>query len=326
MNSIKKITIDVADSENERIDSYLANHLKQNNITRSQIQTLIKSGKIKVNNKVISKPSYKLESEDLIECELLLEARPLEAYDYKLDIIDQDESFLVINKPANLSMHPGAGNQSKTLLNACLPYYKDDFGMFPNGTRPGIVHRLDKDTTGIVVVALTAEAHNKLAEQFSKRTVGRSYQALVGVTPRARRLVQREESGTIDTYIKRDPKDRKKQIVTADDGRRAVTNWKVVERFPYASLIELKLKTGRTHQIRVHMQHLGSPIIGDKTYGNTEFLPTELKRLAHSFGRQALHAFKLEFDHPKTGERKSYQAPLPKDMQKLVNEFRDYSE
>lgn len=307
-----------------RLDIYLANQALEDfpTLSRSQVQNLIRSGQVKVDQRTITKPGFELKPGMSIDLQLAPADEHIKATDLPLDIIHEDPHLLVINKPAGISMHPGAGRKDSTLLNACLKYVNDRIDAFPSGARPGIVHRLDKDTTGLIVFARTANAHVALAKQFSDRTIQRAYQVLVATTPRARRLVQRQDSGTIETLIGRNPNDRKQQTVVEQGGKQAITHWKIIERFHYGCLLDIKLATGRTHQIRVHMQYIDSPVVGDRTYGKVDFLPTDLQRYVTQFGRQALHAYRLGFVHPATQQAVTYQVPLPADMQQLIAEFR----
>lgn len=309
-----------------RLDIVLVEQLEQYSLphTRSKVQQLIKTGCVRVDNAVMTKPAQVVATGTRISVTLPEETSAIEACEIPLSILYQDESLLVINKQAGLAMHPGAGNRTGTLANAIAAYVRDAVDTFPGGNRPGIVHRLDKDTTGIIVVARTAAAHAHLSAQFSNRTTRRTYLALVAVTPRANRLVQREDAGTITTRIGRHPADRKKQAVLNEGGRKAITHWQRIELFHYAALLELRLETGRTHQIRVHMDSIRSPIIGDKTYGHIDFLPDPLQLQVMAFGRQALHAASLGFTHPVSGEELYFEAPLPDTMEKLVTAFKNY--
>lgn len=309
-----------------RLDVLLVQELEQNSIphTRSKVQQLIKAGCIRVDNAVMTKPAQIVSAGAHVSVTIPEESSAVEACEIPISILYQDESVLVINKQAGLAMHPGAGNRTGTLANAIAAYLRDAVDTFPGGNRPGIVHRLDKDTTGILVVARTAAVHAHLSAQFSKRTTRRTYQALVAVTPRANRLVQREDSGIITTQLGRHPADRKKQAVLDSGGRKAMTHWKRIDLFHYAALVELRLETGRTHQIRVHMDSIRSPVIGDKTYGHIDFLPDTLQLQVMAFGRQALHAASLGFTHPLSGEELYFEAPLPDAMEQLVTAFKNY--
>lgn len=293
-------------------------------VSRSQVERLIEQGSVRVNDKSIVKPAYKLESGDVVLVVLPPErATTLEPLDLPLDISFEDEHLLVINKPAGLSMHPGAGNSTHTLANAIVKHVgRAQLGVGPID-RPGIVHRLDKDTTGIVVVAKSTPVLAALSKQFSERSVERSYRALVFSTPRGVRAVQRAEEGVIDAPIGRHPTQRR-LMALSERGKPAVTHWRVVERFRYGTLLECTLKTGRTHQIRVHMQSIGSPVVGDKVYGDLSNLPQIVREAAERFGRQALHAATLAFTHPVTDKRLAFSAALPTDMQTLLEVFRRF--
>lgn len=292
-------------------------------LTRSQASKLIQSGQVTVDAGVVRRPGSVVKPGSTIVVQYAEPVSELVPYDFPLDILHVDSSFLVINKPAQLTMHPGAGNRTRTLANAVANYLQDPPDMFASGVRPGIVHRLDRDTTGVVVVARTAAAHAHLSAQFANRTIERTYTALVAVTPRANREVQRTDRGTIETQLNRHPAQRMRQAVVAAGGRRACTHWQRLEIMYYAALLQLRLETGRTHQIRVHMDHIRSPVVGDKTYGQVDFYPAELERKVKEFGRQALHAATLAFDHPETGARLSFSTPVPEDLQVLIEVFRN---
>jgi 23S rRNA pseudouridine1911/1915/1917 synthase len=238
-----------------------------------------------------------------------------------LEILFEDEHLIVINKPCGLSMHPGAGNRVATLANAVVAHVGTHQGEVGEVDRPGIVHRLDKDTTGVVVVAKSAKALTGLAKQFNDRTIKREYLSLVFTTPRAKRAVQLQDSGEVVAAIGRHPTERTKMAVHAE-GRPALTKWRVVERFSYGTLLANTLQTGRTHQIRVHMDSIGSPVIGDTMYGDFSGLPKHLKEAAERFGRQALHAASLGFSHPIHDTFQEFSAPLPDDMEVLISQFR----
>jgi len=303
---------------------YLSTNIPEKFSSRSQAKKLITAGNVSINNKITTKPGVELQPGDrikLLNFEINAEALELEGYDYPLKVVFEDENLIVVDKPAGLTMHPGAGNRSKTLLNALLFHYPE----LREQDRAGIVHRLDKDTTGLVVVARDPLCHHKLAEQFQARTILRRYVALCFSTPRGKRLIDREDSGIIETLIVRDARDKTRMAVDRDRGRRAVTNWQVKRRFSCGVLVELKLETGRTHQIRVHLSHIGSPIIGDQQYRAPDSLPGPLSIAAAEFGRQALHAFKLGFVHPASGKTLTFEAPLPDDMSELISLFESYT-
>lgn len=312
----------------ERLDkvlaAFLSNMAELSGYSRSQIQRWIDSGKVSVNGKRVNKPGTSVApGADVLviipepeQTEILPSGREIE-------ILYQDDDLLVINKPAAISMHPGAGRISDTIVHAVIGHISEQERQL--GVRPGIVHRLDMDTTGLVVIAKTVQSHAALSRQFAGRTTGREYLALVYTTPRGRREVSTSDSGRIDTQFGRDPKRRLQMAVVASGGKRAITNWRVLERMHYGALIAVSLETGRTHQIRVHMNHIGAPIIGDPVYGDTTGLPSQLRTLATRFGRQALHARMLEFTHPRTSERMRFEKEPPEDFTNLVAAFREFS-
>jgi 23S rRNA pseudouridine1911/1915/1917 synthase len=280
---------------------------------------------VSVNGRQIFKPAFKLSPGDSIEM-VGIEESPtqLSPYDFPLDILFEDESLLVINKPAGLSMHPGAGNHQHTLANAVIQHVGSKQLAVGESNRPGIVHRLDKDTTGVVVVAKTVPVHAALAKQFADRSAGRTYMTLVFTTPRAKRPVQQSEQGEVSAPLGRHPTKRTMMAVV-EHGKRAVTRWSVLERFNYGTLLECRLQTGRTHQIRVHMNSIGCPVVGDTVYGDFSNLPQRLQDAATRFGRQALHAATLSFIHPRSHETLEFSAPPPVDFVGLIEEFRKYA-
>ena len=271
-------------------------------ITRSNMQRLLEDGRAVKGAKVL-KANYKLRAGDEIVV-TLPEPQPLDAHpeNIPLDIIYEDEDVIVVNKARGMVVHPAAGNYSGTLVNALLYHCKNLSGI--NGViRPGIVHRLDKDTSGIMICAKNDEAHLSLSQQIQAKTARRTYLAVV-------RGNIKTDSGTIETQIARDKVDRKKMAVVKENGREAITDYEVVERFGKYTLVRCKLRTGRTHQIRVHMEYLGYPLVGDPKYSPMK-TPFAIKG-------QALHSQTLEFTHPRTGERMQFEAPLPEDMQKII--------
>lgn len=310
----------VNETEKEsRLDIFLLNCVSSepeyDYITRSQIKIFINSEFVKINDKIVSKPARMVSVGDKVDISFTREdSSYLEPYDYPLNIVFEDEHLLVINKDKDIIMHPGAGNRDKTLLNAVVTYLNKDIAY--------VVHRLDKDTTGLVIVAKTEKAKIILSKQFYDREVIRKYKALCLVSPRSNKEIQNSDEGRIETLIGRHPVNRKVMTVLESDARTAITNWKVLEKHNYAYLVELKLDTGRTHQIRVHMNHLKSPVIGDRTYGNFASLPKDLRVEADKFGRQALHAYYLEFKHPITEEEMTFEADLPKDFSGLALVFK----
>ena len=248
-------------------------------------------------------------------------------WEHELQIVFEDADLIVVDKPAGLTVHPGAGNHNQTLLNALVRHLGPEAGWLSRAPehygalRPGIVHRIDKDTSGLLVIAKHEAAHKILTAQFARRTVGRAYYALALSGPRGKSVLAQEDSGEIDAPIGRNPAQRTEMAVLREGGKRALTKWKVLSRMPWAVLLEARLQTGRTHQIRVHLKHIASPIIGDRVYGDFSALPAELRKTADAFGRQALHAFLLEIDHPADGRRLSFKSALPSDMRELLRGF-----
>jgi len=300
----------------ERIDKFLTREIAH--ISRSRLQQLIELKLVLIDGKEV-KSSYSVSPGDKIK---IFIPRPKKTKilpeDIPLDILYEDEFLLVINKQAGLVVHPAVGNREGTLVNALLFYCTDLSGI--NGRlRPGIVHRLDKDTSGLMVVAKDDRSHRHLSEQFSERTIERSYVALVWGHFKKR-------SGTIESFYGRSPKNRKKMAVLPE-GKLAITHFKVLEHMLLLSLVNLKLGTGRTHQIRVHMSHIGHPVFSDYTYGGRNrrlgSLDTKDREFASSYlkclVRQALHAQTLEFIHPKSKEKMSFSSSIPEDMQKLID-------
>jgi 23S rRNA pseudouridine1911/1915/1917 synthase len=298
------------EQKGERIDHFLSTQ-KELGQTRTQVQRLIDEGFVELNSGEIPKASYKTRAEDCITVKLpppkKLEVKP-EAV--PLNIVYEDSDLIVVNKPRGMSVHPGAGRETGTLVNALLAHCRDLSGI-GGVMRPGIVHRLDKDTSGLIVVAKNDLAHQALAGQFKNREVSKKYLALV-------HGVVKQDQGVIETLIGRHRVLRKKMSVIGAGGegrgKSAITHYKVVERFKNYALVELDLKTGRTHQIRVHMNYLGFPLIGDPTYGK--------KKEEFKVNGQMLHAAELSFNHPRSGERLAFQAILPRDMSELVRKLR----
>ncbi len=310
-----------------RLDKLLLERLAsawEGPLTRSQLKLLIESGNVRINGEVVSKAGSSVRPKDNVSIALPEpQKQSIEALDIPLKILFEDKYVVVLDKPSGLSMHPGAGNKKNTLVNALVHHFgKNKPELFRNGIRPGIVHRLDRDTTGVVVVAKTAAVHADLAKQFSSRSVGREYLALALSMPRGLRALNQADEGEFASNLGRDPRERKRMAVVEKGGKSAKTHWKVIERMNYACLLRVRLETGRTHQIRVHMTHLGAPLIGDQTYGNLSMLPPQLKIASEKFGRQALHAYKLEFTHPQSGKRLKFEAALPADFEKLLKVFR----
>jgi 23S rRNA pseudouridine1911/1915/1917 synthase len=295
----------------QRLDAFLASTIAD--VSRSQLARHVAEGAVTVNG-ATSAPSRKVRAGDVVvwtpppaaPTEIVAEAIPLA-------IVHEDRWLVVVDKPAGLVVHPAAGHEAGTLVNALLAHCRDLRGI-GGELRPGIVHRIDKDTSGLLVVAKDDATMNALGAAFKAHDVERVYEAfVVGRPPDA--------AGRIDTTYGRDPKDRKKFSSRVRAGKRAVTNWKVVERFAGAARVEARLETGRTHQVRVHLAALGCPLLGDKTYGRT---PRELalRPIAEALGRQALHARTLGFVHPGTGKPVSFSSALPADMARALAELR----
>ena len=310
-----------------RIDKYLMNFIE--NVTRSKIQTAAKNGGILVNN-IAVKSNYKVRPNDHIR---VLFHHPtyeqlLQPENIPLNIVYEDDSVIVVNKPAGMVVHPGHGNYSGTLINALIYHFEH----LPKNSndRPGLVHRIDKDTSGLLVVAKTEHAMNNLAKQFFDKSSEREYVALVwGHID--------EEQGTVEGAIGRHPKNRLQNTVfmgeDAEKGKPAVTHYKVLERLGYVTLVSCKLETGRTHQIRVHMKHIGHTLFNDERYGGNVILKgttfSKYKQFVDNcfnvLSRQALHAKTLGFDHPETGEFMRFSADLPQDMVTCIDKWRHYA-
>ena len=310
-----------------RIDKYLMNFVE--NATRTKIQAAAKNGSIKVNG-VVVKSNYKVKPLD--EIKVLFEYPPHEnlliAEDIDLDIIYEDDDLVVINKPAGMVVHPGHGNYSGTLINALIYHFEN----LPTNSsnRPGLVHRLDKDTSGLLVVAKNDKAMVHLSNQFAEKTSKREYTAMVWGN-------LKEDSGKIDNYIGRNPKNRLQNIVldedNVDNGKRAITNYEVLSRMNYVNLVKCTLETGRTHQIRVHMKHIGHTLFNDERYGGDSILKgttfTKYKQFVENcfklLPRQALHAKTLGFIHPKTGEFMQFDSELPEDFKSCIEKWENYT-
>ena len=310
----------------ERVDKYLAEHMT--NTSRNRIQTAADAGNVWVNGQPVAS-NYRVKPGDIIQ--VLLDHEP---HDYTitpeeipLTVVYEDDDLLVINKPAGLVVHPGHGNYEHTLLNALAYYFGEKLDM--NDPSIGLVHRIDKDTSGLLLIAKTPEAKAHLAKQFFDHTTERTYNALVWGT-------FKEPSGTIVGALARDNRDRTVYRVwdleDCPQAKEAITHWRVLEQFPYVTLVECRLETGRTHQIRAHMKHIGHPLFGDEKYGGCEILKglrTQKYRqyIENCFAlcpRQVLHAKTLGFTHPRTGERLFFDSPWPEDMSALIEKWRHY--
>lgn len=310
-----------------RVDKYMFEKLKYS--TRNRIQKAAEEGSVQVNGKAV-KSNYKVRPNDVVT---LMLPRPrhessIVAEDIPLDIVYEDEELMVVDKPAGMVVHPGAGNFTGTLINAVAWHLKDLESFDPNDPEVGLVHRIDKDTSGLLVVAKTPEAKSSLGIQFYNKTTHRSYLALTWGN-------FTEEDGVVEGNIARDPRDRLRMAVFSPEsgtGKPAVTHYHVVERFGYTTLVQCVLETGRTHQIRAHMKSIGHPIFGDGTYGGTEILrgqrSAKYKTFIHNClqlcPRQALHAQTLGFAHPKTGRQLDFTSGLPEDMGGLLKKWRAF--
>lgn len=288
----------------ERLDAYLAAYFSE--LSRSRLQKLIKEGLVKVNDQKV-KPSCPLEIGDEVEVMVPMAAPiAVEAENIPLDVVYEDDDVIVVNKPRGMVVHPAVGNYTGTLVNALLYHCKDLSGI--NGElRPGIVHRIDKETSGLIIAAKNDKAHRGLVEQWQTREVKRYYKALLHGS-------MGEPGGTVDAPIGRHPKDRKKMAVVPLTGRHAVTHYKVLERFARYTLIEAKLDTGRTHQIRVHTQYLGHPVVGDIIYGPKGKSAVKIGML--------LHSASMEFRQPITNEIIKLEAPVPADFAQMLEQLR----
>ena len=298
----RTIVVSLEDAS-KRIDIFLNEEL---DLSRSYIKTLIEKQNVLVNSNVIKKAGYIVKENDVISISIPeAEILNLEPENIDLDIIYEDDDLAVINKPQGMVVHPAPGSYDHTLVNALL-YHLKNLSDINGVIRPGIVHRLDKDTSGLLVVAKNNDAHINLQEQIASKAAKRFYIALVDG------VVNRDE-GVINTLIDRSKKDRKMMSVSNDTGRVAITHFKVLERFPRYTLMEYELKTGRTHQIRVHSKFIGHPVVGDPVYGGSN---------KFNLKGQLLHAFKLVLTHPRTGEVMTFEAPIPKYFQDVLDKLR----
>ncbi len=321
------INLIVEDNQNgQRVDQFISNN--KINLSRTRVKNLILNRKLKINNKVIDDPSKKINIDDNIYLEIP-EAKKasLKPFNFKLNIIYEDKDLLIINKPAGISMHPGAGDYDKTLVNALINYDKKNLSNIGEELRPGIVHRIDKDTSGLVVVAKNNVCHEKLSNQFSKHSIKRIYITLIWGK-------LRPQSGKIETLITRSKKNRQLMEVGLTRGKKAITNFNTLEVFegeqvPTFSLVECKLETGRTHQIRVHMSHKGNNILGDKKYKKKykkiKNVNKNLEKLIYNLDRQFLHAKTLGFIHPTTNKEVEFTSNLPLDLSNLLKILRKYN-
>ena len=323
----KNINFIVGENENNlRVDVLI--NKREELISRTRIKNLILKEKLKLNDEIIISPSKKVLTGDKLSLNIPEpEEASLKPYNFKLEIVHEDEDLLVINKPAGIIMHPGAGNYDKTIVNALMHYDKNSLSTIGDELRPGIVHRIDKNTSGLVVIAKNNETHESISKQFSDHTIMRIYQLLVWGK-------LRPSSGKIDTFIARSSKNRQLMEVSRSKGKHAVTNYKTIEIFennntPTLSLVECKLETGRTHQIRVHMTHMGNSIVGDdkykKKYKKLKNIDMGLESLISKLDRQFLHAKTLGFIHPKTNKKMIFTSILPQELNNLLKTLRNTS-
>lgn len=300
--------LEVSEVEEGRLDKYLSDKLED--MTRSYLKKLISDDKAVLVNGNPAKPNYKLKPGDIIE---LAVPEPIEleikAENIPLNIVYEDNDMLVVNKPQGMVVHPAAGNYTGTLVNALLYHCGDSLSGINGEKRPGIVHRIDKDTSGLLLVAKNDNAHQKLSSQIKEHSLTRAYKALVHGNIK-------QDSGRIDAPIGRHPSDRKKMTVTDKNSRDAVTNFRVIERYGRYTFVECILETGRTHQIRVHMSKNGHPIVGDKTYG--------VKKEEFNLAGQLLHAYKVGFIHPVSGEYMEFVSELPDYYMNVLDRLRNF--
>ena len=325
MKNTIKFSVDTKNS-GKRLDIFLAKNIKH--LTRSFLKKMIENKKVKLNDGILLSPATKVKYRDEIKIDIIEKKRnDIVPKKIKLDILYEDKYILVINKPKGMVVHPGAGNYENTLVNALLYKYDKNLSDLSGTLRPGIVHRIDKETSGLLVIAKNNLAHANLGEQFSRHTITRKYMCLVwGIV--------RPLNGRINTLISRHKKNRQLMTVSEINGKKAITNYKTLKTFnikdiPKISLIECELETGRTHQIRVHLKYKGTSLLGDKQYGkknlkfkkiNNEFLD-KLNKLTG----QTLHAKSLEFAHPKTKKWMNFESDLPTSFKKILNLLEDLS-
>ena len=323
----KKINLIAKDEDkNLRVDVFI--NKKENEISRTRIKNLILNQNLKLNNKIIKDPSKRIIEGDVLELNIPDPKKTsLKPYKYKLDIIYEDDDLIVLNKPAGIIMHPGAGNFDKTIVNALISYNKNSLSNIGDELRPGIVHRIDKNTSGLVVIAKNNQAHENLSIQFNKHSIKRIYQLLIWGKVRP-------SKGKIETLITRSSKNRQMMEVSLTKGKKAITNYNTVEVFenkhtPTLSLLECKLETGRTHQIRVHMKYLGNSIVGDdkykKKFKKIKNIDPLLENKLTSLNRQFLHAKTIGFIHPKNKKEMIFNSILPQELEKVLKILRNTS-
>jgi len=323
---MKNIITLVVDSEFEgkRIDVFIAN--KKEDLSRTRVKNLIINGNLNINNQLVKDPSKKIFALDRIKI-MIPEPKKasLKPFKYKLNIVHEDDDLLVIDKLAGISMHPGAGNYDNTIVNALMDLDYKNLSRIGDEFRPGIVHRIDKDTSGLIVIAKNNKTHEDLSKQFSDHTITRLYQTLIWGK-------LRPQHGIIETLITRSSKNRQLMEVGTTKGKKAITNYKTLEIFenrnvPTLSLVECKLETGRTHQIRVHMSYKGNNILGDKKYKKKfkkfKGVDLEIEEMLVNLNRQFLHAKVLGFTHPSSGKRLEFSSDLPNELEIILKKLRN---
>jgi len=323
MKKIINLITELEDN-NLRVDVFV--NKKESSLSRTRIKNLILNKKLKLNGKVINSPSHKVLYKDKINLEIPEPKKAsIKPFDFKLNIIHEDDDLLIIDKPAGIIMHPGAGNYDNTIVNALMHYCKGNLSNIGDELRPGIVHRIDKDTSGLIVVAKNNVTHENLSKQFNEHTIHRIYQLMVWGK-------LRPQSGKIETLITRSSRNRQLMEVGITKGKKAITNYKTLEVFendktPTLSLIECKLETGRTHQIRVHMSYKGNNILGDSKYKKKikklKNIDPDLEKSLLKLNRQFLHAKTLGFIHPKSGKKLEFSSILPQDLESILKMLRN---
>ena len=323
MKNIIKLIVNNSEKE-IRIDLFLTKKKKE--LSRTRIKNLILKENLKINNLIVKDPSKKVSTGDKIIFKIPEPKKvSLKPYEYKLDIIYEDSDLIVINKFAGISMHPSAGNYDNTIVNALINYDNKKLSNIGDELRPGIVHRIDKDTSGLIVIAKNNLSHEKLSNQFAEHSITRVYQALIWGK-------LRPQNGKIETLITRSSKNRQMMEVGITRGKKAITNYKTLETFenhkvPTLSLVECRLETGRTHQIRVHMSHKGNNILGDKKYKKKfkkfKNVDPKLEECILKLDRQFLHAKVLGFYHPRSGKRLEFSSNLPSDLDNILKKLRN---
>ena len=322
MNRIISLLVKTEEN-NQRVDTFIKN--KEQSLSRTRIKNLILKKNLKLNSQILISPAKKVSTGDQLSLEIPEpKLASLKPYKFKLDIIYEDKDIIIINKPAGIVIHPGAGNYDNTIVNALMNYCGENLSNIGDELRPGIVHRIDKDTSGLVVVAKNNFAHENLSIQFNKHSIKRVYQLLIWGKLRPR-------TGTIKTLIKRSTKNRQLMEVGSTKGKIAITNYKTLEVFennktPTLSLVECKLETGRAHQIRVHMSYKGNNILGDKKYKKKfkkfKNIDSKLENLLLKLDRQYLHAKTLGFTHPVNGKKIEFSSFLPQELENILKMLR----